>query len=249
MFESAVQPPVISLFSSTGSNPLALFSLREGSERHSCICFLHDATSEPRPAPPTVLLVPSASLSNRGESRWSEVSDSQGYALDQTVLHLQSPDLRKTFIQCPPAASANGSLGIRHPWIHLQVRNLGKDWMGIIRLSTFQSEPRIKLRLGKPPLLHLPLSFPGVSSRPLTSWTTINLHLPTYLPHFSSNLLAPVEGDATQGSLAIPKGSYSHVSYVRVYATCRLRRIWFSENGLRQGLPWEFELYAGDDSR
>jgi hypothetical protein len=165
MFESAVQPPVISLFSSTGSNPLALFSLREGSERHSCICFLHDATSEPRPAPPTVLIVPSASLSNRGESRWSEVSDSQGYALDQTVLHLQSPDLRKTFIQClhdvsthersshsagPPAASANGSLGIRHPWIHLQVRNLGKDWsfevglvdsanrMGIIRLSTFQ---------------------------------------------------------------------------------------------------------------
>ena len=171
MFESAVQPPVVSLFSSTGSKPLALFSRREGSERHSRICFLHDAKSEPRPAPPTVLLAPSASLSDRSESRWNEVSDSQGYTLDQTVLHLQSPDLRKTFIQCPhdvstheisshragaPAGSANGSLGIRHPWIHLQVRNLGKEWsfevglvdsanrLGIVRLSTFQVRSILK---------------------------------------------------------------------------------------------------------
>ena len=41
-----------------------------------------------------------------------------------------------------------------------------------------------------------------------------------------------------------PSGSYSHLSYVRVYATCRLRRIWFTANGSTQQLPQEFQLYG-----
>lgn len=109
----------------------------------------------------------------------------------------------------------------------------------------------MKLRPGnKPPLLHLPLSFPGASSRPLTSWTTVKLHLPTYLPYFSSLSSEPELGEAGAGgeSLPIPKGAYSHVAYVRVYATCRLRRIWFSQSVDQESLPWEFGLYADDSA-
>ncbi|KAF5334628.1 hypothetical protein D9611_011919 [Ephemerocybe angulata] len=176
MFNSAAHHPIISLFSSTGSRPLAIFSssISHDANGLSCICLLHDGRSEPRPAAPVILLPPSASLSTTGKIQGTGgPSDSQGYTLDQTVLHLQSPDLRGTYIQCPPSAphvakgspqvqddirldaarinsSPTRSLGIRHPWIHLQVRNLGKDWsfevglvdtanrLGILRLSTFQ---------------------------------------------------------------------------------------------------------------
>ena len=44
----------------------------------------------------------------------------------------------------------------------------------------------------------------------------------------------------------VPSGTLSHVSYVKVYATCRLRRIWFSQTGATANLPWEFELYSVD---
>ncbi|KAJ8514643.1 hypothetical protein ONZ45_g7852 [Pleurotus djamor] len=44
--------------------------------------------------------------------------------------------------------------------------------------------------------------------------------------------------------LDLPRSGYSHISYVKIYATCRLRRIWFSEGPASQQLPWEFELYS-----
>ena len=46
--------------------------------------------------------------------------------------------------------------------------------------------------------------------------------------------------------IPVPSGTYSHVSYVKVYATCRLRRILFTEvgSGPGQNLPWEFQLYG-----
>lgn len=116
--------------------------------------------------------------------------------------------------------------------------------------ATLQKEPNLKL--GSPPLLLLPLSFPPPSSRPLTSWCTVAINLPSLLPHFSSAALTHEdhEGRASSSSLAghratqVPSGVYSHVSYVKVYANCRLRRIWFSEGGPQQRLPWEFQLYA-----
>lgn len=183
MFNSAAHQPILSLFSSTGSRPLDLFSqtIDTKTPGQSCICLLHDSTSEPRPEPPTILLTvllspppppPSGSISTGPQVPNDECtrrpSDSQGYTLDQTVLHLQSPDLRRTYVQCPPhvhgffhhhdkppggpeRSSHNRPLGIRQPWIHMQVRNLlGKDWsfevglvdsagrVGVLRLSTFQ---------------------------------------------------------------------------------------------------------------
>ncbi|KAI0764603.1 hypothetical protein BD413DRAFT_169325 [Trametes elegans] len=266
MFSNAIQPSVVSLFSSTGSDPLSLFSEHTDAAlpSDSFTCILDDATSEPAPPAPRKLI---------------SVDDDQGvsspdYTLGQSVLHIQSPTTRTTFIRCPPKAVSNShhnavrrstaALGLKHPWIHLQVRSLRREWAfevgivdqsgreGIIRCATFQREP--KLKLGKRAILVLPLTFPPPSSRPLTSWSTIALHLPTLLPHFSSAALARSEDEtgATGATLSgqsasqVPGGTYSHVSYVKVYATCRLRRIWFSEGGPQQRLPWEFELYASE---
>ncbi|OSX60844.1 hypothetical protein POSPLADRAFT_1147024 [Postia placenta MAD-698-R-SB12] len=256
MFSSDVQPSLVSIFSSTGSEPLSTFlsSTDKSLPSDSFICFCNDATSLPHPRLPATLVSPSTNEQGAPD-----------YALQQTVLHIQSPTLRTTFIRCPPFRDANGPsghLGMKHPWIHFQVRNMGRECSleiglvdqsgreGVVRCSTFQREPL--LRLGNPPLLHLPLLLPSSSSRLLTSWCTINLNLPALLPHFLSASLLRPDGDEDADSLDsddeddVPAGTYSYVSYVKVYATCRLRRIWFSEDGPKQRLPWEFQLYAAD---
>ncbi|EIW55300.1 uncharacterized protein TRAVEDRAFT_153672 [Trametes versicolor FP-101664 SS1] len=258
MFATAVQPSIVSLFSSTGSDPLSLFASHADTSlpSDSFVCILNDAASQPTPPTPRKLMDLSDDI---------EESSSPDYALGQSVLHIQSPTIRTTYIRCPPAGGSRAShrhLGLKHPWIHLQVRNLHREWAfevgladqsgreGVVRCATFQKEPNLKL--GSPPLLLLPLSFPPPSSRPLTSWCTVAINLPSLLPHFSSAALTheDQEGRASSSSLAghratqVPSGVYSHVSYVKVYANCRLRRIWFSEGGPQQRLPWEFQLYA-----
>ena len=109
-----------------------------------------------------------------------------------------------------------------------------------------QNEPALKPT--SPPLLHLPLAFPSASTTPLTSWSTLSLYLPTLLSHFSSRALVQnlygEEEDERLHDIELPNARFSHISYVKVYATCRLKRIWFSEEDSSQRLPWEFELYA-----
>lgn len=156
MFVSAVQPSVVSLFSSTGSDPLQIFKIHldESLTADSCIHLLHDTLSLPLPPAPA-LLIPPPSIGDQHDT------GSSGYSLNQTVLQIQSPTLRTTYIQCPPLHTIQGSrssltasvqddLGIKLPWMHLQVRNMGREWsfevglvdllgrMGIVRLSTFQ---------------------------------------------------------------------------------------------------------------
>ncbi|KAJ3556565.1 hypothetical protein NM688_g1959 [Phlebia brevispora] len=263
MFSTAVQPTLLSLFSSTGSDPLSLFSSHTDSSlpADSFVCLLDDTASEPSPPSPPKLILPPTIQQDRDGGE-----DKEGYTLNQTVLHIQSPTLRTTYIRSPPVG-VSGPLGMKHPWIHLQVRNMEKEWsfevgivdkagrQGTVRCSTFQKEPRLKL--ADPPVLHLPLAFPQPSSRPLTTWSTINLHLPALLPHFSSLALTRKQDEETpererrwetaQATAAqVPSGTYSHVAFVKVYATCRLRRIYFSEAGPTQELPWEFQLYSGN---
>ena len=155
MFSAAVQPALVSLFSSTGSEPLTLFSshVDKSLPSDSCICLLKDSTSIPAPPPPAHLIVV-----NQNEEAHEEPSP-MDYTLDQTVLHIQSPSIRTTYIRCPPVGwSGSGGglqlrksdLGLEHPWIHLQVRNLHREWSfevgivdrlgrkGIVRCSTFQ---------------------------------------------------------------------------------------------------------------
>ncbi|KAF8162441.1 hypothetical protein K438DRAFT_1618284 [Mycena galopus ATCC 62051] len=260
MFTNTVQPEIVSLFSSTGTDPLhSLFgrSCDTLLPSDSFIHLLDDKSSLPIPPAPAVLILPPS----RETSDETESSNTSGLCLSQRVLHLQSPTLPTTYIRCPPEKSQH--LGLKHPWLHLQIRDMGREWsfevglvdrsgvVGVVRLSTFQKEPRLKrpTKPSSPPLLHLPISFPSISSRPLTPWATVTLHLPTFLPHFSSSsLLSRGTEGAHLPPAGMPNGSFSHTSYVKVYATCRLRRIWFSQGGPSKQAPWEFELY-GDEYR
>jgi hypothetical protein len=149
LFPASVQPSIISLFSSTGSDPLSLFrtSVDKSLPSDSFVHFLHDQYSSPPPPPPGSLL--------HLQQQEDNSSGHHGYELDQTVLHIQSPTIQTTYIQCPKPEprvddKSNGALGVRHPWMHLQVRNLGREWafevgivdhagrVGVVRLSTFQ---------------------------------------------------------------------------------------------------------------
>ncbi|KAG5654430.1 hypothetical protein H0H81_002619 [Sphagnurus paluster] len=235
------------------SAPLQLFTHHVDSSlpEDSCIQLVHDDTSQPEPpARPGTSLISPPTPDGEGNS------PSESYALNQIVLQIQSPTIRTTYIQCPPNGPHMPGLGLKHPWLHIQVRDIGKAWafevglvdvagrMGILRLSTFQKQPRLRLSSDPStsyPLLHFPLAFPSPSTRPLTAWATVTLHLPSYLPHFSCPKLLDSQSAASSN---VPSGKYAHVAYVRVYATCRLRRVWFSEGGPAQKAPWEFELYG-----
>ncbi|KAF8830396.1 hypothetical protein HHX47_DHR2000466 [Lentinula edodes] len=114
----------------------------------------------------------------------------------------------------------------------------------------FGKQPRLKVPADSNglPLLHLPFSFPSDSTQ-LTAWSTVNLHLPTFFPHFTNTNLIEHTSDSTEddflhAQVLSPAGQYSHVCYIKIYSTCRLRRVWFGDGGPGQKLPWEFELYA-----
>lgn len=153
LFSTAIQPSIISVFSSTGSDPLALFSVSTDKTlpTDSFVQLLHDYLSSPTTtAQKTLLRLPEF------DRRDDTDSHTRGRELDQTVLHIQSPTLPTTYIQCPPISPSAGPsagstvLGIKHPWMHIQVRNLSKEWSfevgivdqagrgGIIRFSVFQ---------------------------------------------------------------------------------------------------------------
>ena len=155
MFKATVQPPLVSLFSSVGSQPLQLFSTHVDAllPEDSLIQLLNDTTSLPVPAAPGRLLPsPRLPLNPSTASRLDEdrsPDSREGKVLSSIVLHIQSPTLRTTFIHSPPLGSGT-SLGLKHTWMHLQVRNMSKEWAfetglvdvlgqeGRIRFSTFQ---------------------------------------------------------------------------------------------------------------
>lgn len=123
--------------------------------------------------------------------------------------------------------------------------------------------PNLRVSGLKFPLLHLPFRFPEHSSGLLTTWSTVALDLHTLLTNFASSGLVADDNTHTpdtsvvhdetaesgnasrrsRPSAHLPMGRYGHLSFVKVYATCRLRRIWLSE-GPSQKTPWEFELYG-----
>ncbi|KAL4079505.1 hypothetical protein J3A83DRAFT_4457667 [Scleroderma citrinum] len=261
MFSGNIQPNIVSLFSSTGSQPLSLFSVEVDSAlpSDSFVHLLNDATSLPAPSVPASLI----SLPRTFNDEYADDLCS-GKHIRQTVLHIQSPTLRTTFIQSPSTLSprvGDKGLGLKHTWLQIQVRNLGREWSfevgiadkagrhGVIRCSTFQ----VVRNYGSVPLLHLPFAFPSSLSNPLTPWSTVTLHLPKFIPYFVSVCRGQRSQDdgcddnVTAPSLPfLPGGTYSHLTYVKIYATCRLRRIWLSScvPSAEAPIPWEFELYG-----
>ncbi|CDZ97847.1 hypothetical protein [Phaffia rhodozyma] len=153
----------------------------------------------------------------------------------------------------------------------------GRGIKGIVRASTFTNEPHLSFSSTQPALLLLPLHLPplptslisGSTSGTvpiLTAWTHIIFHLPTLLSMFTSSLSAP--STSSSHTRTRPQAQHSHVqapilpsgqnprgsswTYVKVYANCRLRRVWFSANrtggtGLH-GLKGEeeFGLFASE---
>lgn len=154
MFSSTTQPPLLSLFSSSSSHPLSLFSVHTDPSHapDSLVILISDQTSLPiTPSDPGIDLIKPVS---------SDDQDVRDDSCAHTVLQIQSPVLTSTYIRCPPppapdtrTSKAKSSLGIKLPWIHLQVRNLARDFSfeigiadasgreGMIRCSTFQVRP------------------------------------------------------------------------------------------------------------
>ena len=163
MFANVAQPSIVSLFSSTGSAPLQLFSRHvdpaPALRSDSLILLLNDSTNSPPPPEPGMLV--RSTPSDRGLDNEEEDTETQsiGRTLCQTVLHIQSPTIRTTYIRCPPHRSPSATkvpeeLGLTLPWMHMQVCRLGeREWAfevgiadragrkGIIRCSTFQVSP------------------------------------------------------------------------------------------------------------
>lgn len=96
----------------------------------------------------------------------------------------------------------------------------------------------------------------------LTDWAELSLHLPSLMALFRSLRPGDIdEEDEDEGhdgshgkrrrrtvpAVDLP-GPYASTSSVRVYASCRLRRVWFSAEGDRSldtaGLRDEWALYA-----
>lgn len=166
LFSNSIQPGLVSLYSSTGSDPLYLWSSHVDAAlaSDSFITHLNDAESLPPPSPPKQLLSPPSLDQSTASDPQTE--ERPGHELDQTVLHIQSPTLRTTYIRCPPEGwtthqastgrgidrklGRKGDLGLKHPWMYVQVRNLAREWSfevglvdqggreGIVRCSTFQ---------------------------------------------------------------------------------------------------------------
>lgn len=197
------------------------------------------------------------------------------------MFHLQDPDCRGTSVKWGEWNHGKGQvegLGIQLDYLHLQLKDLGQNFyfdvavrddrgeVFVFRCSTFQvrriplsvakylqreaeissfsrfrsqTKPKVYPSSGdRPVLIHLPLTFPHSSSTLLTSWSTITLPLASLLAQI------PSIGGPTPGR-------YTSVLGIEVHANCRLRRIWFSNDGkeadewmARKGLMSELALYA-----
>lgn len=260
MFRNTIQPPLLSLFSSVGSAPLStLWASRTDPKlrEDSFICLVEDHSSEHVSQEKDNITFAALPKEYEGDL---------GKQLNCSVLHIQSPTIPTTYILAPPS----GELGLTHPWVHLQLRNLHKEFSfeigivdsagkrGRIRWSSFQQSPRVYFNVSRRsgnitdtgPLLHIPLTFPSLTSRPLTAWCTLDIHLPPLLAHFSSDQFHT--STTSNGLASLPTGRFQSISYVKIYANCRVRRIWVSQGGPtnrgdRDGWPDEFQLYSAQE--
>lgn len=196
------------------------------------------------------------------------------------VVHLQDPSWKRTFIQAGSRkGKGKERLGIELPWLGLHIRPLGKRaWCfdvglidargveGIIRVSslavcegktivaklTRQDEAKVDLS-HEPPIVHLPLELPAEDNA-LTPWLHLNLHLPTLLSSFKTveSHQSPPNKRQKRSSQHAPTATFGSTSFVRVYANCRVRRIWFSQDGektlgaLDSDAAGEMGLYAAE---
>ncbi|WVO21184.1 uncharacterized protein IAS62_002490 [Cryptococcus decagattii] len=272
LLSGTVQPPLLSLLSSTSSPALSplFIAVTDSSSPNSVITTIND----------------NQQVEKAGSRITIPKNPAQGSIADQ-VIHIQSPDLRSTYIQagCSQTAfrrSLKGKerdgmmvpLGVELPWIGMQVKKLSRRVLsfevgvvdsrgreGVIRCSSYKTDPSIHPHRS-PPLVHLPLSvLSSESSCELTPWRHIELKLSSLIPLFQS-LARKYEEEEEKGTgsskkrkteIELPNGGFRSVSYVRIYANCRIRRIWFSSEGEKTlesmggGVRDEWALYASQN--
>lgn len=262
LFGDVVQPDSLSLFSSTSSNPFALWMLQQDDDlpEDSGIRLVIDQTDETASKDPGIT---HDSLVLRAEETTTG-------SISEPVLHIQSPAIRGTFIRSPPDDKTQ--LGIQLPNISFQFRAIGsarplcfeigvRDEAGrraAIRMSSFQAEPKLYLTQGKKlagengeksiqdeveALLHLPLTMaaaPSQDETSLTAWQVLTLPLDQLAKRLSDTSLLSHTGPKTSTKRF---GSFHSISYVKVYANLRLRRVWCSRHLPDHDLP-EFQLFS-----
>ena len=153
MFANNIQPSLLSLFSSVGSDPLSLFSTHTDPDLRadSHITLIHDDSNLP--------VLENQSLDGKDFISPEDTEGIRGNIV-HPVLSIQSPTLATTYIRSPPSSSSHQQLGIKLRWLHIQVRNLGRPWSielgivdpggrsGVVRCSTFQARCFLVPRVG-----------------------------------------------------------------------------------------------------
>nr|XP_018260858.1 uncharacterized protein I303_06575 [Kwoniella dejecticola CBS 10117]OBR83016.1 hypothetical protein I303_06575 [Kwoniella dejecticola CBS 10117] len=143
LLSGTIQPPLLSLLSSTSEPPLSpLFRQHTDQSADSSITFVEDTTSS------LLSAGSSSSAPSRSTPHTQVKSESKG-CISHNVIHIQSPKLRKTYIQAGRSRSeylrniekAKGKgraldeeasmsvslpLGIELPWLSLQLKRLGR---------------------------------------------------------------------------------------------------------------------------
>ncbi|SCV74407.1 BQ2448_6839 [Microbotryum intermedium] len=264
MFKHTLQPPVISLFSSSSSHPLLLSSAASTSRsfpEDSWISLVDDSTDTFLRSPsssPTTIGIPSPSTMKGGSTSPTAIptptasssSSSSKGSISGPALHLQSPDIKSTFIRFGDAPSASvhergvsqsssssSALGIEAGYVHLFLKPLGHgmgfyvdvlvmDERGnsyVIRASTFQTQPHYT---------------PQIPTQSNTSHSSL-LHLPLAFPPPSTHALTPwVLLSLPLPDLLLslpdlggpsPPPRYKSLQSIEVHANCRLKRIWCTE--------------------
>ena len=103
-------------------------------------------------------------------------------------------------------------------------------------LMAAQKEPSLHINRS-PPFIHLPINVPSQSKSSLTPWLDISINTNALIPLFQQLEARAPDGDVVKANDGrpnkrikreddLPSGKLGNISHLRVYANCRLRRIW-----------------------
>nr|XP_019010347.1 uncharacterized protein I206_04815 [Kwoniella pini CBS 10737]OCF49128.1 hypothetical protein I206_04815 [Kwoniella pini CBS 10737] len=280
LLSGSIQPPLLSILSSTSSPSISpLWICHTDNSKDSLITTLPDTDED--------LIVAESSLKTKSKG-----------CLQHNVIHIQSPNPLKTYIQAgiskfeylkelerSISKIRTIPLGIKLPYFNLQIKKLNskkeiifeigflndKSKEGIIRFSSYKNNPTCH-PFRNPPLINLPIKilnqneFSTISNNTnnntLTKWLNISINLNSLLNLFKilprSKKEKEEEEKIKKRKLKIinnqlpSEGKFQSITYIKIYANCRIRRIWFSEEGektlrsMSKNVQDEWELYAAD---
>ncbi|WVQ84415.1 hypothetical protein IAT38_006567 [Cryptococcus sp. DSM 104549] len=273
LLSGAIQPPLLTLLNSISSPSLSpLFTTTtDPSSSSSTIAVILDTDTTSTAGPSRLVPRTHRSGSILHPVVHIQSSDPRDTYIQAGCSLLESRRRRGEMTMA--SGEGNAPLGVELQWLGLQLRALGKRGVsfevgvvdiggreGVIRCSSFKKEPT-SYPHRSPPLIHLPLALPNSTSQ-LTSWSHIHINLAALIPLFRSLPRPQAESEAQDSARKrrkvetadLPSAGLKSVSYVRVYANCRVRRIWFSAEGeptlegMGRNVEEEWALYAAGEA-